>query len=758
MNNFKKRYLDTFNDIHAPNSIKEEVICMSKNLNNNEQSKNSNHVVETNNVEVSNGFHYNRFIAIATCVALICGGAFGFNYLLKDNDSLEPTTTESESTTSTVDTTLNSSVSNTSVVGNDNFKDIFGVNVQDCEFNTCRSIDSFDIFQYCNTFDGIYNIVGCFNTNSWEKHEDVSILDKQTFHTIEINFTNKNTQSQDSIVLHFSILKDVDDIKINDISTDVYVGIEYISNNVSTNLSTYKIDIGTYRAISSGLSYNNSIEFENNGSININNETITDKNILKNLTTTIIKESWLLIEDTSNIDFNKPIFNITEVCNGTPVNIDIYNGLNQDKYLYLKITFPNMNTNNYDLCYRLKFSSSTDELIDKTNHLINLIYENTDFLGVTDKPFDKLSVNETPMNDKTINNIINTLNYDTWELLDDELDETNALVGDCLQLSTMVYYDNGDLKQTIFISIYSNGYIDVSNYYYLEGVSEKDTRKDGDWTVSQIYAHIQKYYKASPDIYTNLTKIINLGDKTATNTTKITTSTSTTTATTTITTPVETTVDSTTNSIINTTVVPQTDEPVTTKKIYNIATPQLDYVININNPDTLPQFLTQEQQQLLCYAYSIVQGFAFDSPFEYVQEDTIIHNNHTYSRIKSPEINTVQDVKQYFEQYLTESFIDGYINMNSFIEQNGHAYGLNGARGGNIYYLGHTFVLDSQTDDRIEFHADAYYQTDDDGFDMYTGDYFYNQEPTVPYEVRTCKYVLVKTDDGWRFDEITVLI
>ena len=736
MNNFKKRYLDTFNDIHAPNSIKEEVICMSKNLNNNEQSKNSNHVVETNNVEVSNGFHYNRFIAIATCVALICGGAFGFNYLLKDNDSLEPTTTESESTTSTVDTTLNSSVSNTSVVGNDNFKDIFGVNVQDCEFNTCRSIDSFNIFQYCNTFDGVYSIVGCFNTNSWEKHEDVSILDKQTFHTIEINFTNKNTQSQDSIVLHFSILKDVDDIKINDISTDVYVGIEYISNNVSTNLSTYKIDIETYRAISSSLSYNNSIEFENNGSININNETITDKNILKNLTTTIIKESWLLIEDTSNIDFNKPIFNITEVCNGTPVNIDIYNGLNQDKYLYLKITFPNMNTNNYDLCYRLKFSSSTDELIDKTNHLINLIYENTDFLGVTDKPFDKLSVNET------------------WELLDDELDETNALVGDCLQLSTMVYYDNGDLKQTIFISIYSNGYIDVSNNYYLEGVSEQDTRKDGDWTVSQIYAYIKKYYKASPDIYTNLTKIINLGDKTATDTTRITTSTTTTA---TVTTPVETTVDNTTNSI-NTTVVPQTDEPVTTKKVYNVATPQLDYVLSLNNPDTLPQFLTPEQQQLMYYTYSLVQGFAFGTAFEYVQDDSIIFNESMYSRIKSPEITTIQDVKQYFEQYLTDNYINDYISMSDFIEQNNHVYGFNGARGGNIYYLGHTFVLDSQTDDRIEFHAEAYYQTYTDGYDMYTGDYFYNQEPTIPYEVKNCKYVLVKTDDGWRFDEFSVLL
>ena len=96
--------------------------------------------------------------------------------------------------------------------------------------------------------------------------------------------------------------------------------------------------------------------------------------------------------------------------------------------------------------------------------------------------------------------------------------------------------------------------------------------------------------------------------------------------------------------------------------------------------------------------------------------------------------------------------------MNSFIEQNGHAYGLNSARGGNIYYLGHTFVLDSQTDDRIEFHADAYYQTPAEDGEMYLGDYFYNQEPTVPYEVRTCKYVLVKTDDGWRFDEITILI
>lgn len=615
MNNFKKRYLDTFNNIHAPNSIKEEVICMSKNLNNNEQSKNSNHVVETNNVEVSNGFHYNRFIAIATCVALICGGAFGFNYLLKDNDSLEPTTTESESTTSTVDTTLNSSVSNTSVVGNDNFKDIFGVNVQDLTLIYFLGYSSDSIVKYCDMDNNILNVINTLNTSSWIKQD---IIPNNNDITTKLNLTlGSNNQN---LVLNFYNLKDD--------TSNIYIRAMNESKNID---SCYKITFENYNSILNAIEKNNTIYFNSNPNYKLD----IDYNIQKDgsaISTTITDSSKIsTINDAFFKSFNWQY----------DANMDINSFENATEY--------------------------------------------TRFTAYVESKF--------------------------------------------------VYFDMYHLDNSVYVVININLDKDT-NLKLCYKLTSSDVTKD----------------------YNNLTKIINLGDKTATDTTKITTSTSTTTATTTVTTPVETTVDSTTNSIINTTVVPQTDEPVTTKKVYNIATPQLDYVININNPDTLPQFLTQEQQQLLCYAYSIVQGFAFDSPFEYVQEDTIIHNNHTYSRIKSPEINTVQDVKQYFEQYLTESFIDGYINMNSFIEQNGHAYGLNGARGGNIYYLGHTFVLDSQTDDRIEFHADAYYQTDDDGFDMYTGDYFYNQEPTVPYEVRTCKYVLVKTDDGWRFDEITVLI
>lgn len=615
MNNFKKRYLDTFNDIHAPNSIKEEVICMSKNLNNNEQSKNSNHVVETNNVEVSNGFHYNRFIAIATCVALICGGAFGFNYLLKDNDSLEPTTTESESTTSTVDTTLNSSVSNTSVVGNDNFKDIFGVNVQDLTLIYFLGYSSDSIVKYCDMDNNILNVINTLNTSSWIKQD---IIPNNNDITTKLNLTlGSNNQN---LVLNFYNLKDD--------TSNIYIRAMNESKNID---SCYKITFENYNSILNAIEKNNTIYFNSNPNYKLD----IDYNIQKDgsaISTTITDSSKIsTINDAFFKSFNWQY----------DANMDINSFENATEY--------------------------------------------TRFTAYVESKF--------------------------------------------------VYFDMYHLDNSVYVVININLDKDT-NLKLCYKLTSSDVTKD----------------------YNNLTKIINLGDKTATDTTKITTSTSTTTATTTVTTPVETTVDSTTNSIINTTVVPQTDEPVTTKKVYNIATPQLDYVININNPDTLPQFLTQEQQQLLCYAYSIVQGFAFDSPFEYVQEDTIIHNNHTYSRIKSPEINTVQDVKQYFEQYLTESFIDGYINMNSFIEQNGHAYGLNGARGGNIYYLGHTFVLDSQTDDRIEFHADAYYQTPAEDGEMYLGDYFYNQEPTVPYEVRTCKYVLVKTDDGWRFDEITVLI
>ena len=613
MNNFKKRYLDTFNDIHAPNSIKEEVICMSKNLNNNEQSKNSNHVVETNNVDLSNGLHYNRCLAIATCVALICGGAFGFNYLLKDNDSLEPTTTESESTTSTVDTTLNSSVSNTSVVGNDNFKDIFGVNVQDLTLIYFLGYSSDSIVKYCDMDNNILNVINTLNTSSWIKQD---IIPNNNDITTKLNLTlGSNNQN---LVLNFYNLKDD--------TSNIYIRAMNESKNID---SCYKITFENYNSILNAIEKNNTIYFNSNPNYKLD----IDYNIQKDgsaISTTITDSSKIsTINDAFFKSFNWQY----------DANMDINSFENATEY--------------------------------------------TRFTAYVESKF--------------------------------------------------VYFDMYHLDNSVYVVININLDKDT-NLKLCYKLTSSDVTKD----------------------YNNLTKIINLGDKTATDTTKITTSTSTTT--TTITTPVETTVDSTTNSIINTTEVPQTDEPVTTKKVYNIATPQLDYVININNPDTLPQFLTQEQQQLLCYAYSIVQGLVFNSPFEYVQEDTIIYNNHTYSRIKSPEINTVQDVKQYFEQYLTESFIDGYINMNSFIEQNGHAYGLNSARGGNIYYLGHTFVLDSQTDDRIEFHADAYYQTDADGFDMYTGDYFYNQEPTVPYEVRTCKYVLVKTDDGWRFDEITVLI
>lgn len=605
MNNFKKRYVDTFNDIHTPDSIKKEVICMSKNLNDNEQLKNSDHVVETNKVEVSNGFHYNRFVAIATCVALICGGAFGFNYLLKDNTSLEPATTESDSTT---DTSLNENVSNVNVVGNDNFQDVFGVGIQDLSLVYLLGYSSDSIVKYCNVDNSMLEVVDTLNTSAWVKQDTIP---NNNDLTTKLNLTlGGNDQT---LVLNFYNLKDD--------TSNMYVRVINESKDVD---SCYKMTSENYDSIFNSIEKNNAIYFNSNPNYKLD------------------------VEHNIQEDASATSTTITDSAKISAIN---------------------------DAFFKT-FSWKYDATMDISSSFKNAT-EHTCFTAYAE-------------------------------------------------------------SKPIFFDMY---YLDSSVYVVVNINIDKDTS-------------FKPCYKlTSSDVttdYGKLIKLISLED----DTTKVTTSaTTTTTATTTVTTVDDTNNNNNSNTIATT----KSDEPITTtKKVYSVATPQLEHVLSINIPDSLPQFLTTEQQQLMSYTYSIVQGLALGTPFEYVEDDNMTINGAFYSRIKSSEITTVQDVKQYFEQYLTDNYINNNIDMNEFIEQNGYVYGLNGAKGGNITYLGHTFVLDSQTDDRIEFHAEAYYQVTDS--DIYSGDYFYNQEPTVPYEVKDCKYVLVKTDDGWRFDEFSILI
>lgn len=189
-------------------------------------------------------------------------------------------------------------------------------------------------------------------------------------------------------------------------------------------------------------------------------------------------------------------------------------------------------------------------------------------------------------------------------------------------------------------------------------------------------------------------------------------------------------------------------------------------VVFPDRPETLPSFLSSDLQQSFADAYSIQQNIDFrTSPFlEYSEseEDTVRigdHENYTsYCKVTNSQIRTLDDVETYLRQYFTDDYIDNYHLMDYFIEQDNYVYVYYMPRGGNVYYMGHTFYLDSQSDEKVTFHADAYYQVDDGAADMFNGGYVYNQEPSTDYTVERKDFVLVKTENGWRIDGLETMV
>ena len=78
--------------------------------------------------------------------------------------------------------------------------------------------------------------------------------------------------------------------------------------------------------------------------------------------------------------------------------------------------------------------------------------------------------------------------------------------------------------------------------------------------------------------------------------------------------------------------------------------------------------------------------------------------------------------------------------------EDGGLYYLGGGRGSNIFYAGHTFEIDKESDDEIGFKATAYYTNSNEA---YKGDYFYTA-PDNPedYTTQEFLFVLWKEDAG----------
>ena len=163
--------------------------------------------------------------------------------------------------------------------------------------------------------------------------------------------------------------------------------------------------------------------------------------------------------------------------------------------------------------------------------------------------------------------------------------------------------------------------------------------------------------------------------------------------------------------------------------------------------------LDAELQELYANAYKIYNQISFGT-FDYDEATTMEKDGFTYYKITDTRFPTYDDFRTFLLQYFTEQFVDNSIlsadNIMFAKGEDGGLYYLGGGRGSNIFYAGHTFTMDKESEDEIGFKATAYYTNSGTA---YEGDYFY-EAPEDPenYTTQDYLFVLWKEDAGWRFN------
>ncbi len=145
-------------------------------------------------------------------------------------------------------------------------------------------------------------------------------------------------------------------------------------------------------------------------------------------------------------------------------------------------------------------------------------------------------------------------------------------------------------------------------------------------------------------------------------------------------------------------------------------------------------------------------GFACDYT-DFIQVDGI-----DYYRVSTDQYADYAAFEEDLQRHFTDAFIEQSIlgDNGLFAEgENGGLYFSDGARGANIFYAGHTFAIDSETADEINFTATAYYANGDEPYD---GDLFYTApEDPENYNTQDYHFRLVNEDGQWKFDEFSLL-
>lgn len=137
---------------------------------------------------------------------------------------------------------------------------------------------------------------------------------------------------------------------------------------------------------------------------------------------------------------------------------------------------------------------------------------------------------------------------------------------------------------------------------------------------------------------------------------------------------------------------------------------------------------------------------------------TMEKNDLTYYKVDDDRFATYDEFQTYLEQYFTKDFVSSEILTDKNVQfakgDDGALYFLGGGRGTNIYYAGHVFTLDRETDKEIDLTATAYYTT---GEEPYDGDIFYvAPENADEFETSDYHFVMLQEDGAWKFDDFAL--
>lgn len=172
--------------------------------------------------------------------------------------------------------------------------------------------------------------------------------------------------------------------------------------------------------------------------------------------------------------------------------------------------------------------------------------------------------------------------------------------------------------------------------------------------------------------------------------------------------------------------------------------------------ESLPP-LSEDLQELYKDAYTIYYDISFGM-FEADENDTLIKDDFTYYRVKDNRFQDYDAFRGYLENYFTKDYINEEILSETNIlftkGDNGGLYFLNGGRGSNIYYAGHTFQVERETEKEIDLVGTAYYTNSNEPYD---GNYFYTApEDPDAFTEQVYPFVLLKEDGNWKFDSFSL--